>query len=120
MKLLVHWLVYAAAILITAYLLPGVTVGGGIISALILSVVLGAINLVLRPILILLTLPVTVVTLGLFVLVINALLVLLAASIVPGFAVANFWWAFLFAVILSLVMAVLGRIERAVEDDGEV
>ena len=111
MKLLLSWLIYAIAILITAYILPGVDVGGPI-TALVLAVVLGAINTFIRPILVILTLPVTLLTLGLFVLVINALLVLLAAVIVPGFAVAGFWWALLFAVVLSIISAFLGKLGR--------
>jgi putative membrane protein len=96
-----HWLVSAIAILIAAYLIPGVTVT--IFGALILAVVLGLINMFLKPILFVLTLPLTVVTLGLFSLVINALLIILASNIVPGFTVLGFWPAFWFAIVLSLV-----------------
>jgi putative membrane protein len=111
MKTIIHWVVSALAILITAYLLPGVHVSG-IFAALVLAVVLGAINTILRPILILLTLPITIVTLGLFVLVINALLVMLASYIVPGFAVAGFWSAFLFGIVLAIVNWILGMFEK--------
>lgn len=106
MNLIFSWLVSTAAILITAYVLPGVEVGGfGV--ALVVAVVLGMVNMFLRPLLLLLTLPVNVLTLGLFTFVINAGLVLLAARIVPGFTVAGFWWALLFSVVLTLVSAVL-------------
>lgn len=109
MGLLISWLVSTAAILITAYLLPGVDVATfGV--ALIVAVVLGIINMFLRPLLLLLTLPVNVLTLGLFTFVINAALVLLAARIVPGFAVAGFWWALLFSIVLTLVNAVLNSV----------
>lgn len=111
MKIIIHWFVAALAILITAYILPGVHVDG-IVAALILAVVLGAINAVLRPLLIVLTLPITILSLGLFVLVINALLVILASYIVPGFTVASFWWAFIFAIVLAIVSYVLQSFEK--------
>ncbi|OGI65249.1 hypothetical protein A3A95_03630 [Candidatus Nomurabacteria bacterium RIFCSPLOWO2_01_FULL_39_18] len=111
MRMIIHWIISALAILITAYILPGVHVDG-FVAALILAVVLGAINMFLRPILVILTLPITVLTLGLFVLVINALLVLLASYIVPGFTVASFWWALLFGIVLAIVGAVLHSFEK--------
>ena len=111
MKIIIHWIISALAILITAYILPGVHVDS-LIAALVLAVVLGAINIFLRPILIFLTLPLTIVTLGLFVLVINGLLVMLATYIVPGFTVANFWSAILFGIVLAIVNAVLHMFEK--------
>ncbi|MDP2655641.1 MAG: phage holin family protein [bacterium] len=101
MKIFLHWLISAAAIGIAAYIVPGVTIDP--ISALIAAVVLGALNLFIRPIIVVLTLPINVVTLGLFSLVINASLVLLATYLVPGFTVASFWTAVLFAIVLSVV-----------------
>lgn len=89
-----------------AYLLPGVEVT--LIGALVLAVVLGLINIFIKPLIFVLTLPLTIVTLGLFSLVINALLVMLAAYVVPGFLVAGFWPAFFFAILLSLINAVFG------------
>jgi putative membrane protein len=111
MKTLIHFLVSTVAILITAYVLPGVHVSG-LVAAFVLAVVLGAINLILRPILIMLTLPITILTLGLFVLVINALLVMLASYIVPGFAVDSFWAAFLFGIVLAIINWVLQILEE--------
>ncbi|TSC70077.1 MAG: putative membrane protein [Parcubacteria group bacterium Gr01-1014_46] len=107
MKIFTHLLVSAVAIIITAYLLPGATVT--LVSALILAVVLGIINVFIKPVVKLITLPLTIVTLGLFSLVINALFVLLASKIVPGFSVAGFWTAFWFSIILSLVNALFNR-----------
>ncbi len=101
MKLLFHWVVATVAIGIAAYIVPGVDVD--LTGALIAAVVLGALNLFIRPILIILTLPITILTLGLFSLVINAILVLLASLIVPGFSVAGFWIALLFALVLAVV-----------------
>jgi putative membrane protein len=111
MKTLIHFVVSTIAILITAYILPGVHVSG-LLAAFVLAVVLGAINLVLRPILIFLTLPITIFTLGLFVLVINGLLVMLASYIVPGFTVDSFWSAFLFGIVLAIVNWVLQIFEK--------
>jgi putative membrane protein len=111
MDLLIRWLVSAVAILVASYILPGVALDG-LFPAFVLVVVLGLINAVLRPILLLLTLPVNILTLGLFTLVINGLLVLLAAKIVPGFYVRGFWWAVLFSVVLSLVNGFLARASR--------
>ena len=101
MKLFIQWIISAIAIGVAAYLVPGVVVTP--VGALILAVVLGALNLFIRPILVVLTLPITILTLGLFSLVINAGLVMLAAALVPGFAVAGFWSALMFAIVLMVV-----------------
>jgi putative membrane protein len=99
----IRWIFSIVAILLAAYLIPGVEVTP--LGAVILAVVLGIINIFIKPVLRLLTLPLTILTLGLFSLVLNALLVLLADLIVPGFTVAGFWSAFLFAIVVSLVNA---------------
>lgn len=101
MKTIFHWFISALAIGIAAYVVPGVTVT--VLGALIAAVVLGALNLFIRPIIAILTLPITLITLGLFSLVIDALLVMLASSVVPGFAVAGFWTAFFFALALTVI-----------------
>jgi len=111
MKTLIHFIVSTVAILITAYVLPGVHVSG-LLTAFVLAVVLGVINLFLRPILIFLTLPLTVISLGIWVLFINALLVLLASYIVPGFTVDSFWWAFLFGIVLAIINWALQMFEK--------
>ncbi|KND49519.1 MAG: hypothetical protein AB203_00360 [Parcubacteria bacterium C7867-008] len=110
MMLIVHWIISAIAIVVSAYLIPGVEVT--IVSALVLAVVLGIINIFLKPIVTLITLPINILTLGLFSLVVNALLILLAAQVVPDFSVTGFWPAFFFAIVLSLVNAVLGAMSR--------
>lgn len=104
--ILIHWLIYAAAIMISAYLLPGIRISG-FGAALVAALVLGLVNAVLRPIFILLTLPLTILSLGLFILVINSLLIMLTSAIVPGFRVDSFWWALLFSMILSIINFVL-------------
>ncbi len=101
MKIFIHWVVATIAILIAAYIVPGVTIT--LAGAIIAAVVLGALNLFIRPILMVLTLPINIITLGLFSLVINAFLVWLATLVVPGFAVADFWTALLFALVLAIV-----------------
>lgn len=110
MKTIIHWIVSSLAILISAYVLPGVHVEGFLV-ALVLAVILGIINAFLRPLLIILTLPITILSLGLFVFVINGLLVMLAASIVPGFVVDSLLSGILFAIVLAIVSAVLGMFE---------
>jgi putative membrane protein len=109
MRILINWLVTTAAILISAYLLPGVSVRS-LGAALVTALVLGLINAIIRPILIILTFPLTIVTLGLFIFVVNALLVLLTSAIVPGFRVQGFGWALIFSLVFSIVSFVLHRI----------
>lgn len=101
MKIFFQWFISTIAILIAAYLVPGVTVT--LTGALIAAVVLGALNLFIRPILVILTLPITLLTLGLFSLVINALLVMLTSYFVQGFDIYGFWSALFFALVLSVV-----------------
>ena len=109
MNFLLQWLVGGLAIIITAYLLPGVKLTG-FFAALVTALILGLINAFIRPVLILLTMQLNILTLGLFTLVINALLIMLAAAIVPGFAVQGFWWALLFGLVLAIVNYALGAI----------
>ncbi|MBS9525163.1 phage holin family protein [Litoribacter ruber] len=107
MGILVQLIVAALAVVITAFLLPGVSVDG-YLTAIVVAAFLSLLNITIKPIFILLTIPITVMTLGLFLLVINALMILIAAEIIPGFAVAGFWWALLFSFILSLINSLLG------------
>jgi putative membrane protein len=92
--------------MVVSYLMePHVTVDG-ILTALILALVLAALNFIVKPILVFLTLPVTILTLGLFLLAINTFIILMASSLVRGFQVENFWWAMLFSLALSLVSSI--------------
>jgi putative membrane protein len=106
MKLLITWLTSTAAILISAWLIPGASVSG-FWAGLLIAVVLGIVNAVIRPLLLILTLPINVLTLGLFTLIINALMVLLVAAIIPGFLISSFWIALLFSIILSVIVWIL-------------
>ena len=107
MQILIQWFLSALAIMVAAYLLPGVQITG-FFPALVAALVIGLINTFIKPFLIILTLPINILTLGLFTLVINAFLIMLASSLVPGFVVAGFGWAILFSIVLFFVNWALG------------
>lgn len=109
MGLLLKWLIMAASIIIAAYFIPGVRVGS-FFSALWVALFLGVVNILVRPVLILITLPINILTLGLFTFVINAVLILLASSVIKGFEVADFWWALLYSIVLSAVNYIINLI----------
>ncbi|MDQ3191476.1 MAG: phage holin family protein [Bacteroidota bacterium] len=105
-------LIFASfAVLAIGYILPGVNVEN-ITTALIVAAVLAFLNAFLKPLLVLLTIPITLITFGIFLLVINALIILFADYLIGGFEVVNFWWALLFSVLLSLFMSIYEGIER--------
>ena len=106
MMLIVHWFLSALSLLIVAHLVPGIEVRG-FGTALVAAVIIGLVNATLGFILKILTLPLTIVTFGLFLFVINAVMLMLAAALVPGFAVYGFMPALLGAIVLSLVTFVL-------------
>jgi putative membrane protein len=106
-RFLIHWLVIALALWVTAYVLPGVSVASTQALA-IAAIVLGLVNALIRPVLTILTLPITILTLGLFYLVINGLTFLLASKLVPGFHVGGFWWAVLGALLVSIISSFVG------------
>ncbi|MCL4418943.1 phage holin family protein [Patescibacteria group bacterium] len=110
MSILIKWLLSALAILVTAYLLPGIHIAS-FTTALAVAVVLGIINTVVKPVLLILTLPITILTLGLFTLVINAAVIILTSYLVPGFKVDGFWWALLFSIVLSIVSWFLNQLK---------
>ncbi len=109
LTLILVWILNAVALLAVAYLLPGVTVAS-FGSALVAAVVLGLLNMLVKPVLTLLTLPITIVTLGLFLIVLNALLFWFAGSILRGFQVNGFWWAVAGAILYSLISGLLSRL----------
>ena len=110
MNFLLSWFISALAIVVAAYVLPGVHVAS-FWTAIVLAVVLGILNLFIKPLLVILTLPITIITFGLFLIVINALLILLASVIVPGFEVDGFWWAVLFSLVLSAINLIAAKIK---------
>jgi len=107
MRIILRLLVYTCAVLITSWLLPGVNIEN-FATAIMVAIALAILNTFIRPVLIFLTIPVTIITLGLFLLVINALIIMLIGRIVPGFVVEGFWWALLFSMILSIIAALFG------------
>jgi putative membrane protein len=109
MRLLISLSINTLAILTGAYVLRGIHVES-VLTALVVAIVMGILNVFLKPLLILLTLPLTVLTLGLFLFVLNALMVMLAGQLVKGFQVDNFWWALLYSLIVSFVSSFLNTI----------
>lgn len=112
MRLLVTWLVNAVALLALPYLFRSIHVDS-FPSALIAALVLGLINTLIRPILVLLTLPVTLLTLGLFIFVINGVLFWVVGSFVPGFSVDGFWAAVFGAIVYSIISWLLSSLFRS-------
>lgn len=106
MNLIVRVLLTAIAVVLLAKLLPGVAVEG-FTSAIVVAIVIGLLNVFVKPILVILTLPITVVTLGLFLLAINAGIILLADNFIDGFTVTGFWVALLFSLLLSFLQSIL-------------
>ena len=111
MNLLIKLLLSAVAVIISSYILPGVHVEN-FLEAVIVAAILALFNATLKPLLIILTIPITLLTLGLFLLVINALLILLADVIVVGFEVNGFWWALAFSLILSIITSVFDGLTK--------
>jgi putative membrane protein len=109
MKLLVKIVITAILVLLIAHFMKGVHVAG-FVTALLVAVVLGLLNIFIKPIFVLLTLPFTIFTLGLFLLVINAIIILLCTNIVGGFSVDSFWTALLFSIVLSISQSIMYKI----------
>ena len=106
MNLIIRILVTAFIVLLLANFLGGVSVDG-FGTSIIVAIVLGLLNLIVKPLMVLLTLPVTLLTLGLFLFVINAVIILLCSELVGGFHVASFWTALLFSILLSVLQSVM-------------
>ncbi len=109
MNIILRFLLNGLAVLATAYLLPGVDVTD-YQTALITALVLSIANIIIKPLLILFTIPITVMTLGLFLLVINAIIILVADYFVTGFTVNGFWWALAFSLIMSIFNSIIDDI----------
>jgi putative membrane protein len=113
MRFIIQLIISTLAVLITAYLLPGVEiVDNNFFTAVIVAAVLSFLNAVVKPIMVVLTIPITLFTLGFFLLAINAFIVMLASRIVDGFHVKGFWWALLFSFILSMVTSILESVKK--------
>jgi len=107
MNFLIRLVVSAVAVMITAWLLPGISVDG-FFNAILVALVLAILNVFLKPLFVVLTIPITIFTFGLFLFVINALIILLAGWFVGGFQVDGFWWALIFSIILTIISGILG------------
>ena len=110
MKLLAQLVISTLAVLVASFLFSGVHVNS-VYSALCVAAVLAILNAIFKPIFVLLTIPITVLTLGLFLLVINACMVLLVDKIVPGFRVDGFWTAFFFSIILTFINSIFSGLD---------
>lgn len=106
MKLIIQLLLTAIVVLVLAEILPGVGVDA-FTTSIIVAAVLALLNVLVKPILVLLTLPATLITFGLFLLVINAVIILLVDYLIPGFSVDGFWWALLFSLLLTISQSIL-------------
>jgi len=118
MGLLLRWLILTVAIIIASYLLEGIHISG-FFSAFLAAAILGILNALFRPVLILLTLPINILSLGLFTFIINALMLKMVSGIIPGFEVHGFWTAILGSLVISVISWLLnsfisdrGRVER--------
>lgn len=106
MSTLLNIVLSTIAVFVTGYILPGVKMSSFWV-ALVVAIVLGLLNSFIRPILLLLTLPINILTLGLFTFVIMGFMVWLTTLIIPGFEVTNFWWCILFAVVMAIINSIL-------------
>ncbi|HLF52802.1 phage holin family protein [Flavobacterium sp.] len=109
MNLIIRILLTAVLVMLIDYFMPGITVAN-FTTSVIVAVVLGLLNIFVKPLIVLFTLPVTIITLGLFLLVINAAMILLCSEIVGGFNVNSFWTALLFSIILSVLQSIMYRL----------
>ena len=111
-KLLINWAISAVFLYVLSFLFRGVTIDS-MMAALVAAVVLGLINATIKPILQLISLPITILSLGIFYLVVNGLLLMLVSALVPGFHIASFWTAFFAAIVLSLLNVVFVNKEKS-------
>jgi len=109
MNYILKILLSAIAVFVLANILPGITIES-YITAIIVAIVLGFLNTLVRPILIFFTIPLTIVTLGLFLFIINAIIVLIAGYFIGGFTVHNIGWALLFSILLSILQSILNKL----------
>ena len=116
MNIIIRFLLSGVAVMLTAYLLPGVHVQD-YWAALLVAVLISFSNVIIKPILVVLTIPITIVTLGLFLLAINAAIVLLVDYFVDGFSVDGFWWALAFSLILSVFNSLFGDLTKEKEQN---
>jgi putative membrane protein len=114
MNIIIRFLLSGVAVMLTAYLLPGAHVQD-YWAALLVAVLISFSNVIIKPILVILTIPITIITLGLFLLAINALIILLVDYFVDGFSVDGFWWALAFSLILSVFNSLFADLTKQKE-----
>jgi putative membrane protein len=107
MNLLFKLFISSVSVLLAAELLPGIHIDG-FLTAVFVAIIIAILNVFLKPLLIILTIPISILTLGLFLLVINTLIVLITSQIINGFLVDSFWWALLFSILVSIISSLLG------------
>ncbi|MEM6736476.1 MAG: phage holin family protein [Bacteroidota bacterium] len=116
MNFFTRLLLSSVAVIIATYLLPGIAITGNsldaFITSFIVAIIISLLNVTIKPILIIFTIPITVITLGLFLLVINAFVIMIVSAIVPGFIVDNFWWALIFSILLTIINALLTDLSK--------
>ncbi len=112
MRFIINILITAIAVYLLSKLLAPHVVINSFTTAIIFALVLAILNFIVKPLLIILTLPLTIITLGLFLLVINVLIILLADHFVSGINIEGFWWAFIFGLLLSIVTTILHKLEK--------
>ena len=110
-EMIINLLINAISIFAVSYILSGIEVDT-FLTALIVAVIMTVLNVTLKPLLILITIPLTIVTFGLFLLVINVLVLYAAAALIDGFQIAGFWWALAFSLLVSFINSVLFGLER--------
>jgi putative membrane protein len=115
MEFLARLIISTLAVMVTSFLLPGVHIDSAL-TAVLVAFVLSLLNAVIKPLLVLLTIPITIFTLGLFLLVINALIIQLASWMVPGFTIGGFWSAFFFSIVLSIITAIMDSMAKKSHD----
>jgi len=109
MKLIINLLISSLAVFVSGYILPGIKIES-FGTAVVVAVVLGIVNILIKPLFVILTLPVTILTLGIFALFINAIMILIVSALVPGFKVNGLLWAFVFGIVLSIVTSFLHKV----------
>ncbi|MFA7659210.1 MAG: phage holin family protein [Candidatus Gastranaerophilaceae bacterium] len=110
LSLLIRWVLFAGALLLTAWIVPGISFAG-FMSALLAALVMGLVNVFIRPILLVLSLPLNLLTLGLFTFIVNALMLLLVAKLVAGFMITGFLAALLGSIVLSVLSLFINRFD---------
>lgn len=111
MKIIINWIITAVFLYVLSFLFRGVTIDG-VVAALVAAVVLGVVNAIIKPVLQFISLPITILTLGLFYLVVNALMLMLVSALVPGFRIGGFGTAFFAAIVLSVLNTVFAKTKK--------